>query len=295
MQPEGDLVTAGPYRLFCRQWGTAGPAVVLIHGIPTHSYLWHTIGPALAASHRVLAVDLLGYGRSDQGPVQELTLPRQADHILAMLDTLGIAQAHFIGHDLGGGIVQILATQHPERVLSIGITDGVCFSNWPVPLVVAMRRPPAPEFEPSAMRVMDMLRVGTHNQELLVPEIIAAFTDPYELQGGPARLQIAARALEHHQTEEIVPQLPAIAVPVSIVWGQYDRLLPAYWGWRLHESIPGSHFRLLEGAGHFTMLDRPAELAHEFQQHLMRAETAVRPPAHLAGQAPTLAPNLTTP
>lgn len=283
MNPEGALVNTAGYSLFCRQWGSEGPVVVLIHGIPTHSYLWHSVAPVLAQNHRVLAVDLLGYGKSPPGPVPDLTLPRQAEHILALLDSLGIQQAHFVGHDLGGGIAQILAVYHSERVQSIAITDGVCFSNWPVPPVVSMRKPPAPAFEPGPMRVEEMLRLGTFNQEVLTPNILRAFTEPWEQPGGSARLQQAALALEHHQTEELVDRLPAITVPVSIFWGQYDRLLPAYWGWRLHEAIPGSSFSLLLDAGHFTMFDRPDILARELQQHLERAAPAPSLLAQVAG------------
>ncbi|MFZ5817292.1 MAG: alpha/beta fold hydrolase [Bacillota bacterium] len=271
MEHKDVLVQIGAYSLFCRQWGTEGPVVVLIHGIPTHSYLWHHVTADLSRNCRVIAVDLLGYGNSSPAPAEELTLPRQAAHILALLDRLGIAQAHFVGHDLGGGIVQILAIHHPERVLSLAITDGVCFSNWPVPQVVAMRRPFAPAFEPSPARVEEFLRLGTFNQELLTPELLRAFTAPMEPPAGPGRLHQAVLALEHHQTEELVPLLAGIAAPTTILWGQYDRLLPAYWGWRLHEAIKGSHFAVIPEAGHFTMLDQPARLTQELQQHLQRA------------------------
>ncbi len=265
MNPKGTHAQAGTYRLFYRQWGEQGPVVVLIHGIPTHSHLWHTVAPTLAQNHRVIAIDLLGYGQSEAGPIEALTLPAQAEHILALLDTLGVARAHFVGHDLGGGIVQILAVDYPNRVLSIALTDGVCFSNWPVPEVVAMRRPSAPAFEPSPARVEEMLRLGTFNQAMLTPELMAAFTRPYEKVGGPVLLQRAALALEHHQTEELVDRLGEIKAPVTILWGQYDRLLPAYWGWRLHEAIPHSHHEIIANAGHFTMIDQPARLAHELQ------------------------------
>lgn len=277
VEQQGNLGQAGAYQLFYRQAGTGGPAVVLMHGIPTHSFLWHEIMPALATGHTVIAPDLLGYGRSQVGPVEELSLPRQAEHILALLDTLGIRRAHFVGHDLGGGIAQILAVHHPERVLSIAITDGVCFSNWPVSLVTAMRWPTAPEFEPSPMVVQEMLRVGVHNQRMLTTEIMQAFIEPYTSLKEPSVLQAASFALEHHQTEELTPRLGSITVPTTILWGQYDRHLAPYWGWRLHQAIPGSTFHVLPNCGHFTMFDNPTLLAQELMAHLERATGAELP------------------
>lgn len=271
MQAKGTRTQAGPYQLFCRQWGTAGPVVVMIHGIPTNSYLWHTVAPTLGETCRVIAIDLLGYGQSDSGPVEDLTLPRQGEHILALLDTLGIGQVHVVGHDLGGGIGQILALQHSDRVLSMVVTDGVCFSNWPLPQVVGMRRPAAPAFEASPLIVQEMLRMGVFKPESLTAELMAAFTQPVEMPGGAERLRNAALALEHHQTEALVPHLPSLQLPVTILWGQHDRLLPAYWGWRLRDEIPGSHFTLIPNAGHFIMLDQPMLVAQELANHLQRA------------------------
>lgn len=268
---EAAIPGAANEQLFFRQWGGQGPVVVLIHGIPTNSFLWHSVGPFLGQTCTVIAPDLLGYGQSPAAPAPRLTLPSQARYILGLLDRIGVERAHFVGHDLGGGIVQILATQHPERVQSITVIDGVCFSNWPVPQVVGMRWPTAPEFEPGPLLVQTMLRLGIHNQSLLTPDLLAAFTEPFDGPEGAEALRRAGEALEHHQTEEVVNDLPGIRVPVTILWGQYDRLLPAYWGQRLQQAIPTAQMHLLQGCGHFGMLDNPTLVAQELVQHLDRA------------------------
>lgn len=271
MPDQAALPDAGTGRLYFRQWGGQGPVLVLIHGIPTNSFIWHAVGPVLGQTCRVIAPDLMGYGQSLAAPADQLTLPRQALHILNLLDQLGIERAHFVGHDLGGGVVQILAARHPERVQSIVVIDGVCFSNWPVPQVVGMRWPTAPEFQPGPLVVQNMLRLGLHNQTLLTPELLAAFTAPFDGPQGSEALRRAGEALEHHQTEELVDDLPSIQVPATILWGQYDRLLPAYWGQRLQRAIPMAQMHLMPGCGHFVMLDNPALLVQELVQHLDRA------------------------
>ncbi|MDB4896470.1 MAG: alpha/beta hydrolase [Firmicutes bacterium] len=273
MELQASPAPAGTYQLFYRQAGNGGPAVVLMHGNPTHSLLWEPIMPALAAQYTVIAPDLLGYGQSQLAPPEDLTLPRQAEHMLALLDSLGIQQAHFIGHDLGGGIAQILALAHPERVLSIAIIDGVCFSNWPVPLATGMRWPIAPEFEPTAV-IQEMLRIGVHNQSMLTPDLIAAMVEPYVTVKEPSALQAAAFALEHHQTEEVSPRMGSVTVPTTILWGQHDRHLPPYWGLRLHQAMPQSYFQVLPECGHFVMIDNPLMLTEQLLQHLQRAAMA---------------------
>lgn len=290
MEAQEATAQIGSYRLFYRQAGSEGPVVVLMHGIPTNSSLWRGVIPILSPWCRIIAPDLLGYGRSSPAPVDELSLPRQAEHILALLDAIGVHQAHFVGHDLGGGIAQILAVHHPERVLSLVITDSVCFSNWPLGRVVAMRSPTAPEFEPSPSTVYNMLRIGAIRQDALTPEVIEGLIGPYRRPEGPEALQRAAWALEHHQTQDLVPHLAAIRAPATILWGQYDRFLPPYWGQRLNDAIPGSRFHLLRDCGHFSVLDDPMLFGEEVLQHLNWATKhqfdLSQPSVALTGQLP---------
>jgi len=264
------FIQSGRYQFFYRNIGQNGPAVVFIHGIPTHSFLWHQVMTFLGDRYTTIAPDLLGYGQSSRGPIEDLTLHSQAQHILSILDQLGIEKAHFVGHDLGGGIVQILAVNNPERVISITVADGVCFSNWPLPTVVSMRWPTAPEFEPSPLIIQQMLRVGMHNQKMLTADIIEAFTSPFKTPEDYKALQLAAGALEHHETQVLVPHLPFITAPTTILWGQYDRFLPAYWGLRLHQAIPNSRLRILPNCGHYSMLDNPQLFSNELISHLQQ-------------------------
>ncbi|MTI83078.1 MAG: alpha/beta hydrolase [Firmicutes bacterium] len=271
MQPVNEgYIQSGRYNFFYRNIGQTGPAVVFIHGIPTHSFLWQQVMSFLGDNYTTIAPDLLGYGQSSRGSVEDLTLHSQAQHILSILDQLGIEKAHFVGHDLGGGIVQILAVNNPDRVLSITVADGVCFSNWPLPTVVSMRWPTAPEFEPSPFIVQQMLREGMHNQKMLTADIINAFTLPFKDYEDYKALQLAASALEHHETEALVPHLPNINVPTTILWGQYDRFLPPYWGLRLQQAIPNSRLHILPNCGHYSMLDDPQLFSHELGNHLQQ-------------------------
>lgn len=268
MQAEDKFSSIGNYKLHYKQSGTGTETVVLLHGIPTNSFLWHGVVPFLSEAYTVIVPDLLGYGLSDRAPQDELSLPNQAKHILKLLDNLNIQKAHFVGHDLGGGIVQILADKYPERVLSITIADGVCFANWPLPKVAAMRWPTAPEFEPGPALIEQMIRGGVYNPEILTPQVMEAFTAPFATPTGPEELKRASLALDHHQTEDIVPDLPNLKVPVTLLWGQHDRYLPPYWGQKLQEAIPNSKLKILPECSHYSMLDNPVLFSQELMNHL---------------------------
>ncbi|QDP41885.1 alpha/beta fold hydrolase [Radiobacillus deserti] len=263
----------GTHTMFYRKAGSGSQTVVLMHGIPTNSFLWIEVIPRLAERFTVIAPDMIGYGKSSRASHEELTLPKQADHVRLLLDQLGVHEAHFIGHDLGSGVTQIFATKNPERVSSFVIIDGVAFSNWPLPKVVSLRYPTAPEFEPSPLFIERMMREGLLHQEQLTPELLKAMVEPFQTPSGPSELKEASLALEHHQTEEIVPQLKELTMPATILFGQYDRYLPPYWGLRLSETIPNATFKVLPDCSHYSMIDNPMVVVEEFMLHLEKAAT----------------------
>ncbi|WP_019414496.1 alpha/beta fold hydrolase [Paenisporosarcina sp. TG20] len=268
-----ERVNVGKYEMNVRFFNESNcdEVVVLIHGIPTNSHLWDNVIPYLKKGYAVLAVDQIGYGKSDRAPYYDLPLPKQADYILRVLDHFDIQCAHFIGHDLGGGIVQILAISRPERVKSIIVIDGVCFSNWPLPKVVSIRYPTANEFKPSPLFIERMLREGVYHPTMLTPNLIKKFTAPFNTLTGPEELTQASLALDHHQTEDLVPYLCNIKCPATLLWGQHDRYLVPYWGLLLHQAVPHSVFKIIPDASHYSMIDQPSIVSKEFLEHLARA------------------------
>src|SRR5437870_6118061 len=110
-------------RLRCWDEG-AGPAVILVHGIAASLEFWRFTVGGLAERHRVVAVDLPGFGFSERGPVIP-TLEETADLLIAMLDELGIVSASFVGNSMGGLMALEVALRHPGRVDRLILSDSV--------------------------------------------------------------------------------------------------------------------------------------------------------------------------
>ncbi|MFC4401997.1 alpha/beta fold hydrolase [Gracilibacillus xinjiangensis] len=256
---------------YCFYPGQSEEVIVFIHGIPTNHHLWDAIIPYLEEKYTILTVDLIGYGYSERAPFYDLTLPKQAEYIINLLNNLGITKAHFVGHDLGGGIVQILSVFYPQRVRSIVIADGVCFANWPLPKIVSIRYPTAEEFEPTPLFIERMLREGLYYPQVLKPKLLTDLIIPFSGPNGPKELQQASLSLNHHQTEDLVPYLQAITCPSTLLWGQHDRYLPPYWGKLLQQHMPKSIFKILPNCGHYSMLDNPSLFAKELCEHIENA------------------------
>ena len=104
----GEFVDLTGARLYYYAAGTrgAGEPVVFLHGFPTSGHLWTDVVPLVPAGHRVVVLDLLGYGRSDRPQSRSVSLRAHAERVIELFDTLGINYACVVGHDIGGGIAQ---------------------------------------------------------------------------------------------------------------------------------------------------------------------------------------------
>ena len=120
------------HRIAYRELGEGDP-VVLIHGIPTSSLLWRNVMPVLAANHRVIALDMLNYGESDKPTDANVSIEAQSRTVVGLMQALGLGAADIVSHDIGGGVAQIIAVNHPERVRKLALIDSVCFDSWPIP------------------------------------------------------------------------------------------------------------------------------------------------------------------
>jgi pimeloyl-ACP methyl ester carboxylesterase len=105
--------------------GTGGTPILLVHGFPETWWAFHGLIPLLAAHHRVFAVDLRGFGDSDNGP-GEYDSATSAEDLHLLIEQLGVGPVHVTGQDISGATVFRLATEHPRDVLSfIAIETGL--------------------------------------------------------------------------------------------------------------------------------------------------------------------------
>lgn len=114
----GEFVDLDDTRLYCYAAGTrgAGEPVVLVHGTFASSHMWRDVTARLPKGHRILVVDLLGHGRSDQPSDVALDVAGHASRLAAMLDTLGVGPACLVGHGIGAAVVARLAVDRPLEV-----------------------------------------------------------------------------------------------------------------------------------------------------------------------------------
>ena len=125
-----------------REMGTGEP-VVLIHGIPTNSLMWREIIPILAKNHRVIAPDMLNYGKSEKPAGVDVSINAQSRMIVRFMDAVGASEADVVAHDIGGGVAQLIAVNYPEKIKKLVLLDSICFDSWPIPEFEPLQKPEA--------------------------------------------------------------------------------------------------------------------------------------------------------
>lgn len=258
-----------------------GPAVVLLHGAPTWGYLFHRIIPILERRRRVIIPDLPGYGFSDRSDRFSRCAHRQAERLCAFLQSIGVDRASFVGHDVGGAVALRLAVYHPERVERLALIDCAAYDSWPPPFLHELGHPSAfKKWTPSAIhkRLAKALSPAFVNAEH--EELLHGLLAPYASEIGALSLVRDCAALDCSETMELIPYLPSLQIPSLVLWGEKDAVQPLDSGRRLAWELAHSRLSVMQGAGHFSMLESPADVSTQLSQFL---ETPIET---LLGRAP---------
>lgn len=224
-----------------------GPAVVIVHGVGGHKEDWAGVAAALATAHRVLSIDMLGFGESTkQG---DLSIPAQARAIVALLDALGIDRADVVGNSVGGWVAATFAAQHGDRIGKLILIDAAGFKAM-------FEGEPPVNFDPGTVDEMQALINITINSPVAqTPGLAARALDIYIASGEKAVSAIWGGAI--YGSPRLEELLPAITAPTLVLWGADDKLFPSVLCGVFASMIAGAEQHLIAGAGHFPQIDQP--------------------------------------
>ncbi|MEA2132318.1 MAG: hypothetical protein QOC68_227 [Solirubrobacteraceae bacterium] len=241
-----------------------GPALVLLHGLGASWQSWLENIPEFARDHRVVAMDLPGFGCSEM-PSEDISIEYYANWTFRLLDELGIDAGAVVGNSMGGFVAAEMAIRRPERVQRLAVVSAAVF--WQTyrraqPLVQLARMSDAIVAR-ALTRVTD--DVATRPRLRSWALATAGFRYPHLIDKDLAHEMVrSARrtdgflpALEALADFPLEEELPKISCPALIVWGAHDTLVPVKDAKRMEELIPDSRRVVFERTGHVAMLERP--------------------------------------
>lgn len=250
-----------------------GPPVVLIHGFASSLETWDPVIPRLVeAGHRVVALDLRGFGWTDRPP-GDYSSEAQARLVLALMDRLGIDRAAIVGHSYGGGVTLRLALIAPERVERIALYDAWAYSGQLPAFFHVARADGVGEAMFATWygeRVDDRMALAFYDQRYVTIELIDAVEASLRRPGTYAAALAAVRAMHYEAVED---QYRTIEQPVLLLWGREDRVTPLEIGERLSRELPGARLVVYPGCGHFPMIEHSRQSTAELARFLA-GETA---------------------
>jgi abhydrolase domain-containing protein 6 len=262
------VARVGPFEIPYLEGGR-GDALVLVHGFSDSKDSFVDVARSLAASHRIVLPDLLGFAEASQPLDFEYSLPRLVDVFAGFVDVLGIDRFHLGGNSLGGAISAAYAVRFPQRVRSLALVGaaGVPMPR-PSPLQLRIEAGENPFACSSLHDHEELMRLVFQRRPPMPQPLRAHLAQEYI-----ARAPMNAKILEDLLADELdlTPELGGIRSPTLLVWGDHDRLIDVSAGHVFHRQIPQARLVILHGVGHCPQYEVPGATARLLQGFLARS------------------------
>jgi pimeloyl-ACP methyl ester carboxylesterase len=233
--------------------GGGGPLVVLLHPFPLARGTWAGLGEALAARHRVLAVDAPGFGES---PLRAgWSIADFADDVVTVLDACGAERAMLLGMSMGGYAALAFAARHPARLAALILADTRAAAD-------------SPETRAGRAAALELVRTAGPEAylraslpRLLAPDAPPALAAFARSHAEPHAASLTAGIEALRDRPDRTGELAAIRCPTLVVCGEADQVTPATEMRRMADAIAGATFVAIPGAGHLSHLEAPGAFA----------------------------------
>jgi pimeloyl-ACP methyl ester carboxylesterase len=260
-----------------------GPVLLLIHGMGGTYENWQEVIEPLAAQHTVIAPDLPGHGASAPGG-GDYSIGALASGLRDLLITLGHDRATLVGHSLGGGIAMQMGYQFPEMVERLVLVSSGGLGPEVSPVLRAAALPGADAFISATAgiggriggavgRGLSAIGLRPNADVAEVLRGYASLTDPDRRAAflATVRSVIGTGGQRVDASDRLYL---AEAVPVLIVWGARDSIIPVHHGEDAHRAIPGSRLEIFEDVGHLPQLEAPGRFIAVLERFLRETEPA---------------------
>ena len=250
----------------------SGPPLLLVHGLAGSWQNWLETIPHFAGTHRVLALDLPGFGESPM-PAERISIPGYGRLIDAFCEAVGVERGPVVGNSMGGFIGAEMAIQHPHRVEKLVLVSaaGLTIEYQRNERALALMRRleavlswtathPRAEFYLRPRARWGLRYVFAHPERLPGPLVV----EQVRGSGKPGFID----ALDALSDYPIRDRLERIAAPTLVVWGDRDRLVPVDDADAFEELIPNARKIVYEDTGHVAMLERPERFNRDVEEFL---------------------------
>lgn len=268
VQPDSQFVEINEVSLHYQEIGSGEPLILLLHGFGASTFSWREVTEPLTAYGRVVAYDRPAFGLTERPLAREFMWQpgnpyneeANIDYVIGLIDYFGADQAILIGNSAGGRIALATAVAYPERVQGLVLVDSVGGGASSFSLLNAfLQLPQARAIGPYGVRSIATSGVETiyqawHDPERVTQEIIDGYRLPLQVENWDRALFEFTAA---GQRPDLVADFDRLTMPVLVVSGDDDRIVPVETAIQLSEEIPGAELVIFENCGHVPQEECP--------------------------------------
>jgi pimeloyl-ACP methyl ester carboxylesterase len=243
-----------------------GSPVLLIHGFGASSYSWRHIVDPLSQHHRVVTVDLKGFGDSPMPRDDMYSVYDQARLVRNFILDQDLQDIQIVGHSFGGGVALAtsiyLMESHPGLQTGLVLIDSIAYPQELPGFIELLATPvlgPAIVYlVPNSTQVRSLLEDVYFDDSLITVEAVEHYAESLRRENAKYALLTTAKQVLPADIDRFSSQYMNIDIPALIIWGKDDEIIPLAVGERLHNDLPDSRMVVLQSTGHAPQEERPS-------------------------------------
>jgi pimeloyl-ACP methyl ester carboxylesterase len=255
-----------------------GQPLILIHGYGASTYSWRHVLPYFSKSYRVIAIDLKGFGLSDKPTDSDYSVLEQSRIVYEFIRVHRLEDVILAGHSLGGA-VSLLAylmqsDQGAHHISKLILIDTASYQQ-DLPLFISILRVPIISelslfLTSSNFKSRMILRKAFFDHSKITEEMVATYGAYLSLPGASQALIKTAKQMLPSNLLEISERYKSIDIPVLLIWGENDEIIPLEVGRKLAGNIPNSKLVVVPNCGHVPQEECPNQAIEAMESFLKR-------------------------
>ncbi|MDO8364572.1 MAG: alpha/beta fold hydrolase [Actinomycetota bacterium] len=251
----------------------SSPAVLMIQGLGADKHGWDMQRIPLALHYRVIALDNRGAGRTDK-PFGHYSLEQMADDAIAVLDAVGVDQAHIVGASMGGAISQMIGLKYPERVISLTLACTACRNHpWRRELLQGWATTASEQGVAAMTREAARWVIGPRSFRRLLPAF--GWLGPLAM-GRTSHAFVSQVKAILDVDDSVADRLGEVQAPTLVLVGNQDILTPRGDSEEIAERMPNAELVVISGAAHGFMVEHASTFNRVLLEFLGRVTRARR-------------------
>ena len=244
-----------------------GQPIILLHGFGASTYTWRHIAPYFSKAYRVIAIDLKGHGLSDKPRDDNYSVSDQSDIIYEFIKVHNLDNVTLVGNSMGGAVsivTYLMQCDHGTNHISkLVLIDSASYKQR-LPLFISILRVPiinvlVPCLTSTKFRARNVLHEAFFDRTKITEDIVETYASFLSLPGASYALTKTAQQIVPPNFDEVTERYKSIKIPVLIIWGEKDIIIPSEVGRKLAANIPNSKLVVIPNCGHIPQEERPSQ------------------------------------